>query len=132
MANKPVAELVIPVTKRTKGTLTLKRPAGSLQAVSVDVYVRAGSEENPQAVGEQPVGVFQDLEIPIPANLLKSADEVAVEASFVLKQPAGLTGTIKLAASLEVAGQKDDTHITVQLKDGQTGGLHDLTFWVIT
>lgn len=126
-----LAELEVAKLKRTEGTLTIKRPTGSLSGIFVEAYVRAGKEAQPSPVGDVPTDVTDDVTVTVPQTLLRAAKEVFVEVSFVVKQPAKVTGEIKFEASLEVSGESADADATLKLKQGDTGGLVDLTFWVI-
>jgi hypothetical protein len=62
---------------------------------------------------------------------LTAGPEVVVVANFVLKQPAGLAGTIEFQGRLVVAGMSTTVAATVQLKAGALAAFAGLTIWIV-
>lgn len=126
-----VVELTLPKKDRDTGILTIAKPSGTMAGVHVETYVRAGPESKPEQVGEAPLDISQGVTMPIAAKLLKAANEVCVEASFVVRQPAAASGSIKFKAELAVGEHSAEASGTLALKAGDTGGILDLTYWIV-
>ncbi len=127
-----VDEWVVPIVERTDATLSLDAPKVTVSGVRLGLYPRAGTNETADMLTTDPVPLTftGPRSFQVPRALLQRADEVFVEASVSVKQPTAAAGTVTVSGHLVMGARKSDLSADFELKDGDTGGVLDLTWWL--
>ncbi len=130
MASAPVATLNVPKSKRGPATLELDAPAGALNGVYLELYLRAGTVSEQPFLGEAPRDYVGAVTQKVTAADLQAALNVAVDAIVVVKQPVQLEASLTVTGRLRMGDQTAEASTTVALDQGASATLATLTWWV--